>query len=93
MNKTLKHLLEHASLVDVRTPEEFFQGHYPGAVNIPLDKVADRIEEFKEMHAPIVLYCRSGKRSAVATAILKQNGIDEVYNGGALTDLLKQKNS
>lgn len=89
----MKNILEHASVVDVRTPEEFSQGHYPGAMNIPLDKVVDRMDEFKRMHGPIVLYCMSGNRSGMATAILKQNGIDEVYNGKGLSNLLQIKNS
>lgn len=80
----------NASMVDVRTPEEFNQKHYPGAVNIPLDQVQSRLAEFKEMKTPIVAYCRSGNRSGMAVSILKQNGISEVYNGGGLEDLLRQ---
>lgn len=80
----------NASMVDVRTPEEFNQKHYPGAVNIPLDQVQSRLAEFKEMKTPIVAYCRSGNRSGMAVSILKKNGISEVYNGGGLEDLLQQ---
>jgi len=80
----------NASIVDVRTPQEFAEGHYPGAVNIPLDQVPARIEEFAEMKKPIVAYCRSGNRSGQAMAILKQAGINDVINGGGLTDMLQQ---
>ena len=80
-----------ASLVDVRTPEEYGQGHYPGAVNIPLNEVPQRIEEFKDMQKPVVLYCRSGNRSGMAVSILKQNGLTDVYNGGGLSDLIQLK--
>lgn len=78
------------TFVDVRTPEEFAGEHVPGAINIPLDQVQKRLEEFKEMPKPIVAYCRSGARSGMATSILKQAGIPEVINGGALTDVLRQ---
>jgi phage shock protein E len=80
----------NATVVDVRTKEEFAQGHYPNAINIPLDQVQQRLDEFKTMNTPIVAYCRSGNRSGLAVSILKQNGITEVYNGGGLQDVLQQ---
>ena len=79
------------TVIDVRTPEEFSEGHYPNAINIPLDSVAQRINEFKEMPKPIVAYCRTGNRSGNAVAILKQNGINDAINAGGLDDL-KQNN-
>ena len=82
---------EQASIVDVRTPSEFAQKHVPGAVNIPLDQVAQRLDEFKNMPKPIVAYCRSGNRSGMAVSILKQNGITDVINGGGLEEMLRQK--
>ena len=42
------------------------------------------------MKTPIVAYCRSGSRSGIAVSILKQRGINEVYNGGGLQDLISQ---
>ena len=80
-----------ATIVDVRTPEEFAAEHFPNAINIPYDQVAQRINEFKEMQKPIVAYCRSGNRSGVAVSILKQNGIEEAINGGGLQDLQNNK--
>lgn len=88
----MKNILEKASIIDVRTPEEFAGAHYPNAINIPLQQLPQRINECKEMSKPIVAYCRSGNRSGMAVSILQQSGIQEVYNGGALEDLLKQKN-
>ncbi len=76
-----------ATIVDVRTPEEFAENHFPNAINIPLDHVAQRINEFKEMLQPIIVYCRSGNRSGIAVSILKQNGIADAVNGGGLNDL------
>lgn len=83
----MKEVLKKASVVDVRTPGEYLEGHYPGAINIPLNELQSRLEEFKELKAPIVAYCRSGARSGMAVSLLKQNGFNEVYNGGGLFDL------
>lgn len=87
----MEQILATASIVDVRTPNEFGQGHYPGAVNIPLNELRQRLHEFKEMKQPIVVYCLSGARSSAAASILKQTGISEVYNGGGINDLLQYK--
>ena len=75
-----------AFLVDVRTPEEFESGHVQASVNIPLDQVADRLDEF-EGKDHIVVFCRSGNRSAMAKAILAQNGFANVTNGGTWEDV------
>jgi phage shock protein E len=89
----MKHIPENATILDVRTREEFSGGHYPNAINIPLDELPQRINEIKEMKQPIVAYCRSGNRSEMAVSILKQNSLTEVYNAGGLSDLLQQKNN
>jgi phage shock protein E len=68
-------------LVDVRQPEEYKAGSAKGAVNIPLGEVQKRISEFRSKDN-IVVFCRSGNRSAQAAAILKQNHIENVTNGG-----------
>lgn len=83
----MKEILNKASVVDVRTPGEYLDGHYPGAVNIPLNELNERLDELREMKMPIVAYCRSGARSEMAVSVLKQNGFNEVYNGGGLFDL------
>ena len=79
-----------ATIVDVRTPEEYAGEHYPNAIDIPYDQVAQRIDEYKEMPKPIIAYCRSGNRSGIAVSILKQAGITEVQSGGGLEDLKQQ---
>lgn len=78
-------------IVDVRTPGEFEAGHVEGSMNIPLDKVPDALEKFRSMKAPIVLCCRSGQRSGQALTWLKQQGLENVYNGGGYTDVLIHK--
>lgn len=87
----MKNILENATILDVRTPEEFSGSHYPNAINIPLNEVQQRLDEIKALKQPIVAYCRSGNRSGMAVSILKQNGLTDVYNGGGLSDLIQLK--
>ena len=60
-------------VLDVRTPEEFAAGHIPGAVNIPHDQVAARLMDVPK-DKDVVIYCRSGRRSAIAAEALAANG-------------------
>jgi len=64
---------ESLFLLDVRGPEEFAAGHVPGAVNIPHDQVASRLAEVPK-DKDVVLYCRSGRRSALAAEVLAAHG-------------------
>ena len=84
----MKNILEHATILDVRTPEEFSGSHYPNAINIPLNELRQRVDEIKQLKQPIVAYCRSGNRSGMAVAILRQSGLKNVFNGGGLNELL-----
>ncbi len=70
-----------AYLVDVRTPAEFSQGNVKGSVNIPLDKIASSTNKLKGKQN-IIVFCRSGSRSAQAKSILEKNGFTNVSNGG-----------
>jgi phage shock protein E len=72
-------------LLDVRTPEEFASGHIDGAVNIPVESLQRRLSEVP-MNQPIVVYCRSGNRSAQASQILAQAGYTRIYDMGGLND-------
>ena len=60
-------------VLDVRAPEEYAAGHVPGAVNIPHDQVASRLAEVPK-DKDVVLYCRSGRRSALAGEVLAGSG-------------------
>ncbi|GGA66511.1 hypothetical protein GCM10011521_00780 [Arenimonas soli] len=62
-------------LLDVRTPEEFAQGHLPGAVLIPHDQLAARLDEI-DRDRWVLVYCRSGKRAGTAQDILEEAGIE-----------------
>ncbi len=70
-----------AFLVDVRTSPEFSAGSAPGSVNIPLDTIAGRLEQFKGKKN-IVVFCRSGNRSVQAKNVLERNGFNNVVDGG-----------
>ncbi len=76
-----------AKVVDVRSPAEFADGAYPGAVNIPLPTLPARMNELGAKDTPIVLYCASGARSGQAMRFLKQNGFTDVVNAGGLDDM------
>ena len=72
-------------LLDVRTPEEFASGHLDGAANISVQTLAQRLADVPR-DQPIVVYCRSGNRSAQAAQILAQAGYTNVYDlGGIIT--------
>lgn len=71
---------EGATVVDVRSPAEFASGHHASAINIPVDQIASRASELGK-GSKVVLYCRSGARSARAAQILKGQGF-QVLDAG-----------
>jgi rhodanese-related sulfurtransferase len=77
-------------IVDVRTIGEFATGAYPGAVNIPLDELPERIGELGAADREIVLYCASGARSGYAARLLAQAGFTKVTNGGGLVQMMRR---
>nr|WP_315255772.1 rhodanese-like domain-containing protein [uncultured Flavobacterium sp.] len=81
-----------AFLVDVRTPIEFSEGSAKGAVNVPLDKLHSHLEKLKGKKS-IIVFCKSGMRSAQANSILEQNGFNNVINGGTWTNVQSVINS
>lgn len=70
-----------ASLVDVRTPEEYAAKHVDGAKNIPVDEIDTRLSEIPK-DKPVVVYCHSGARSATAAKVLRGAGYDVIDIGG-----------
>lgn len=68
-------------LLDVRTPEEFHQGHIFGAKNIPIDELRGRLDELPR-DKPITAYCQVGMRGYLATRVLLQNGFDAANLSG-----------
>ena len=76
-----------ARVVDVRTPGEFRDGAYKGAINIPLAVLPARMHELEPKNNPIVLYCASGARSGQGARLLKHAGFADVVNAGGLDDM------
>lgn len=64
-----------ATLVDVREPAEFRDGHIPGAVNIPMGQLSARLDEI-DRSRPVCVVCASGNRSAAMTEVLTAAGYD-----------------
>lgn len=75
-------------IVDVRTTDEFEYGAVPGAINIPLDEIQHRIEEFGNKDKKIILYCATGARSAYAKQILNYYGYTNLENGGGISRMM-----
>jgi rhodanese-related sulfurtransferase len=79
-------------IIDVRTPQEFAGGAYPGAVNIPLDDLMGSLDKIgKNAAREIVVYCASGGRSAYAQRMLMQAGYTKVTNGGGLSAMMRRR--
>ena len=78
--------ISRITLVDVRTREEFELGTIPGAINIPLEELRERMKELP-MERPVYLFCSVGLRGYLASNILKGNGYRDVRNliGGLKT--------
>ena len=75
-------------IVDVRSTEEFSGGAYPGAVNIPVDELQNRIGELGSKSRDLTLYCASGARSGYGQRMLLQMGFTNVKNGGGLMQMM-----
>ena len=82
MDQKIKEYLEKGAIVlDVRTLEEWNEGHVSGSKHIVLSIIPLEIEQIKYWNKPVIAVCRSGARSGQAEQFLKQNGVDAI-NGG-----------
>ena len=73
-----------AVLLDVRSPQEYREGHIPGSQNVPLQQL-DKVEEVTENKDTVLyVYCRSGARSRQAVSLLKHMGYTNVHNIGGI---------
>ena len=76
-------------LIDVRTAEEYAEGHLDGAINIPYEEIVDKLamdRGINPIETKIVVYCRSGKRSGTAYDSLVKAGYKKVYDLGAMNN-------
>lgn len=73
-----------ATLVDVREPFEFKDGHVQGALNIPVGSIQTAPNKLKDKNALLYVYCLSGARSAKACSKLTSMGYTNVVNIGGI---------
>jgi rhodanese-related sulfurtransferase len=89
-NSKLKDALRRGAVViDVRTANEFDRGKVPDSINIPVDRIAINAERIRTMKRPVIFVCSTGARSSNAVSLMKQKGINDVYNGGNWENVLK----
>ena len=74
-------------ILDVRTMEEYKEGHIPGAICVPNETIGENeIEELPDKEQMILVYCRSGNRSKQAAAKLAEQGYTQIYEFGGIID-------
>ena len=76
---------ENGILLDIRTMEEYMEGHIPGCTHLPLHMINDIPSVTTDFDTPIFLYCRSGVRTLQALNILNLMGYNNVKNIGGIT--------
>jgi rhodanese-related sulfurtransferase len=80
-NEKAKQMIDNGDVkvLDVRSEEEYSQGHIKGSLFIPLDELESRLDELDKNQSFLVV-CRTGSRSSQAAEVLKSNGFTSVYN-------------
>lgn len=74
-------------IIDVRGKDEYEKGHIKDSILIPLDTLENTIEDIvKDKDSQILVYCRSGRRSAEASKIIKSLGYNNIYDFGGIID-------
>lgn len=88
----LERLSPSSTVIDVRTPKEFNQGHLRQATNVnvldPTFQTQIKALELSEAD-PVYLYCRTGSRSQKALTVLRKMGFSDVHNVGSMGDLAR----
>lgn len=79
---------ENVVLIDVRTPEEFNEGHLENAINIEYDSIVETLKNNDSItfDTHIIVYCRSGNRSSIAHEALYNVGYKNTYDLGAMSN-------
>lgn len=68
-------------IIDLRTQENYFKGHLPGAINIPINEIPDKIDFLnKYQKKSIILYCGIGSQSKSVCKVLALNGFEKLYS-------------
>ena len=72
---------ERPVVLDVRSPEEYAEGHVPGAVNVPYDQIGARLDSLDAYRdRGLVVYCRTGRRAGIAETVLIEAGFERVWD-------------
>ena len=80
-------LVSEKIIIDVREKEEYDESHLEGAINIPYTKIIEEIDNYAvDKDAVIVVYCKSGKRSALAAKSLSEAGYTHIYDLGSINN-------
>lgn len=78
--------------IDVRTAEEYAQGHVKGSINIPFEEIGGQINNIThDVDSDVRVYCRTGRRSGIAKDTLNGMGYANVINEGGYEDIVKRK--
>ena len=67
-------------ILDVRSAEEFYQGHIPGAINISYELLPENQQLNAYKKQDIIIYCRSGRRAQIASQVLQKNGFKQLID-------------
>ncbi|MGB0213931.1 MAG: rhodanese-like domain-containing protein [Alteromonas oceani] len=67
-------------ILDVRSAEEFAEGHVPGALNVPHSEIASHLAALGSIQKPVLVYCRSGRRAGIALETLTNLGFEQLYH-------------
>jgi rhodanese-related sulfurtransferase len=68
-------------LIDVRSPEEYADGHIPGAINMPHENINGYLSKLEQhKNKPIIIYCRSGRRAKLAMKVLQEHDFTDVMH-------------
>ncbi|WP_338731294.1 rhodanese-like domain-containing protein [Mangrovimonas cancribranchiae] len=82
-DKKIKTYLDNGAVIlDVRTQQEYNNGHIDGSKHIPLNELNNRVDELKILNKPLIVCCASGVRSAKAAKFLNLNNLDAINGGG-----------
>ncbi len=86
------HIDKGALILDVRTKQEFDDGHLAHSINIEYENIPQIVKRIgKNKERSVVLYCRSGRRASVTLEELKKLGYTNVFNGGGLSAMKAAK--
>lgn len=82
-----------ALVIDVRTDQEYSEGHLPDAQLLPHTELQDALDKLAaHRDKEIILYCRSGIRSNWAASFLRSEGFERAFNGGKYVELIEELN-